>query len=51
MTKVVKNVQYNIYLEELSYEEHLDGYEYPRIKARKLKDKKKPGNSARTAWN
>ena len=52
MTKVVKHKEYNTYLEVVSFEEVLNGYEQPiRIKSRKLKDKKKPGRSSRTAWN
>ena len=44
--KVIKNIEYNYYVEEQEY-----NYEYAvRIKTRKLRDKKKPGASARTAW-
>lgn len=45
--KVIKHIEYNNYIQEQEYT-----YEYQvRIKTRKLRDKKKPGKSLRTAWN
>lgn len=46
--KFVKNIEYNTYIKEA---ESSKEYELPNIKTRKLRDKKKPGKSLRTAWN